>query len=203
MHVYKRASRCCLPVSLSCILDILPDDVWLVILMEMPFVQQVCRMKRVCRFFTFVMKEALEFRVRKLTGRFYTMSRSPSFYMSHAERAWSGVRLTVIQHRPQSKGLPNDVVLLRGDPPISMGRNVKECNIYIPMVSRYHLLVELNADPMQHHLAKITVVGQNGVSLFRQSRRCYIEQHSHFFAFVDTTFELAPGTGLWYKVTYV
>ena len=173
--------------------------------MEMPLVQQVCGMKEVCRFFTPLLKEAFEFRVRKLTGRFYSFDRAPSFYMAHAERAWSGVRLEVINFRPchGSKGPPNDVVLLRGDPPMSIGRNAKECNIHVPMVSRYHLLVELNADPMQYHLAKITVVGQNGLSLFRQSHRCFIDQHSHFFAFVDDTFELAPGTGLWYKVTYV
>lgn len=192
----------------SHILDFLPEDLWPSILSHLILVHDVCRTKEVCHFFgTRLLHDALELRMRALSSRPFTMKWGSTLSMAHAERVWGGIRLTAIDRRshPEDATRHTDLIALRGDPPLPVGRHNKDCNIHDAFVSRYHLLMDLNLDPLLKHAATVRVIGQNGLRLMPYGNHAerQIPVDMWVKIYVGMEMEICPMTGLFYRVDYL
>jgi hypothetical protein len=191
-----------------CIIRIVPDELWVPILCHLLMIQDVCRMKGVCSFFDAdLLHHVIACRIQTLYQAPFHLQKASTLIMSQKERLWSGIRLVAIDRRsvPDIQTRHTDLIVLREDPPLAVGRRYKECNILDPTVSRLHFMILLNQYPHEDYALKIFVMGQNGIRFpgtVNTSERIIFKDKS---ACVDVgeEFEVAVGTGISYRVEYL
>lgn len=180
----------------------LPLDVWEEILIHLPTVVEVCRMKEVnSSFSSLVILDVLRRRAVERAGFQPTIDLRDTQSMCHFERAWRGVRLV-----PFSKMKPNYlhscIVAERKGGPLVVGREVHYFRLNHIYISRQHVRIEFRKD--ESNLADVIVLGRNGVRFDVDDELAVIvEQGGRFSACLGLEFEVTPSSDMWYRVEYV
>ena len=170
-------------------------DILIHISMFLFFVQDVCTLKQVCRYFgTDIIRHILSNRLRHI-GLMCMLRPGPTAIMTHIERAWQGVRLVSLSGSECK-------IILREDHCRVLGRKMDDDLYNHQLVSRHHALITLASGALEFEkrgFCKVTVLGLNGLVI---NKRCF-PQGAERMLYLNDKIELGSTSRVFYRIDYI